>query len=169
MKEISLSQGKVALVDDDDYERVNQYKWHVRKFGNIFYASRNIRLRSCKEARETGLPERTIVLMHRFIMNTPDDKDVDHINHGGTDNRKENLRECTPSQNGGNRLLQNGTSKYKGICWDRATDKWMARIRYKQKQIYLGRFINELEAARTYDKKAGELFGEFAYLNFPNE
>jgi len=97
---------------------------------------------------------------------------VDHINHNGLDNRRENLRIATPSQNHGNIKKQRGvyTSIYKGVCFEsRYKLKWLASIKVGGVQMYIGRYPTEEEAARAYDKKAKELFGEFAYLNFPDE
>ena len=168
MREILLTRGQVALVDDEDYERVNQYKWYAMKHRKTFCAVRSETLRSRKEARETGLPRRRAVLMHRFIMDAPDNVMVDHMNHNGSDSRKENLRFCTASQNNMNQISCRGeTSKYKGVCWFKQTKKWMAGIRYGGKGQYLGLFTNEIDAAKAYDKKAIELFGEFALINFP--
>ncbi len=170
MKEIPLTKGYVALVDDEDYERVNQYKWYVQRDGYNYYAVRNITIRSRKETRETGLPRQTLIYMHRFILDAPNDKDVDHRDHNGLDNRKKsNLRFCTKNQNMGNLLSESGVSKYKGVTWHNENKKWVARIGYEGKRIHLGCFSDEIEAAKTYDARARELFGEFAYLNFPRE
>ncbi len=167
MKEILLTQGYVALVDDEDYERVNQFKWYALKWKNTFTAVRHKTILSRPDAKETGLPRQKLIYMHRFIMEAPDDKDVDHVNHNGLDNQKHNLRICTTTQNLGNQLPQHGkTSKYKGVYWHGATRKWMARIQYKREQIYLGLFAEEGKAAKAYDSKAKELFGEFAHTNF---
>lgn len=167
MKEIQLTQGKVALVDDEDYERVNQFKWYAQKHGNgTFRAVRNETLRSRKDARETGLPIHKTILMHRFILNVPDSMDIDHVNHNTLDNQKDNLRICTHSQNTMNQLLQGGTSsKYKGVCWNKQRKKWIVYIKCEGKRTNLGYFTDELEATKAYNAKAGDLHGEFAYLN----
>ena len=96
-------------------------------------------------------------------------KQIDHINRNPSDNRIENLRECTQSQNCMNsRKKRKGfSSKYKGVCWYKPSKKWQAVIQLNKKQIYLGRFDTKIEAAKVYDEKAIELFGEFAKLNFP--
>lgn len=102
--------------------------------------------------------------LHRFLM--PGAKFVDHINGNPTDNRKENLRECTLSQNQGNRKLnENNTSGYKGVRWHKAAKKWQARINYKNAEIYLGLFKTAELAALAYNTEALKLFGEFAKLN----
>lgn len=161
MKHIPLTQGKVAIVDDADYEWLNQWKWcAVKKKSGIFYASR-------------GQGKATIA-MHRQILNIPEGAQADHRNHDGLDNRKCNLRLCTPAENQWNQKPRKGISKYKGVCLLRGKthkgkqykDKWRAYIKKNQKTRWLGCFQNEIDAAEAYDKAAKELFGEFAYTNF---
>jgi hypothetical protein len=106
--------------------------------------------------------------MHRYIMKVPKGLVCDHINHNGLDNRKSNLRICTRQQNTYNQRSQKGgSSKYKGVDWNKRQKKWRARIYYKRKFYYLGYFDNEVDAAKSYDKKAKEFFKEFACPNFP--
>ena len=156
MKTIELTQGKVALVDDEDYEHLNQWKWYAHSSGNTFYAIRNITVGKGKQAT---------LYMHRVIMNTPDGMETDHINGDGLDNRKSNLRVCTVSQNCANRRAR-GTSKYLGVSWHSGNRYWQVRIRKDGFEHYLGNFVSEEDAARAYDAKAKELHGEFAKLNF---
>ena len=159
MKEIQLTQGKVALVDDEDFECLSRFKWHAHKDHRIFYAVRDIKLLSKKW---------TAITMHRQILNLKygDKEQADHINHDGLDNRKCNLRIVTNWQNQMNKCsYRNSSSKYKGVCWHKSHKKWMAQIRLNNKLIYLGYFNDEKEAARAYNIKAQELFGEYAYLN----
>lgn len=159
MKEIQLTQSKVALVDDEDFEYLNQFKWHARKCGNSFYARKNI---GTIENANRGTH-----LMHRIIMNATDPQIcVDHKDGNGLNNQKSNLRICNHQQNNMNqRHIQNGSSIYKGVCWHKEAKKWVSNIHFN-KMIYLGLFDNETEAAKAYDQKAIELFGEFARLNF---
>jgi hypothetical protein len=160
MKEISLSQNKVALVDDEDYDFLSQWKWQVTegKTGK-FYAVRM----QCIPKSEI----RKRIFMHRLIMKAPDNIDVDHKKGNGLNNQKENLRLATKSQNAANRKKpKNNTSGFKGVSWDRARNKWLACIRFNYKNIHLGRFIDRIDAVKSYDKKAKELFGEFAQTNF---
>lgn len=153
---IPLTQGLYALVDGKDYDWLMQRKWWAVKGGRSYYAVRQV-----GEKRKT-------IWMHREILNTPQGSFTDHINHNGLDNRKQNLRICTHSQNLRNqKLQQERTSKYKGVSWQKNCTMWVAFIGYKGKKIYLGAFDNEIEAAKKYDQKAKELFGEFAYTNFP--
>jgi hypothetical protein len=159
MKEIELSKGKVALVDDEDFEYLNQWKWSVLKGHNTFYAYRkqSIDGRVCQ------------IYMHRFIMKPPDQLDVDHIDSDGLNNQRLNLRLATKQQNQGNRRkITNGHSKYKGVTLKRGK-KWLAQIGINSRMTHLGYFDNEIDAAKAYDRKAKELFGEFAKLNFPEE
>jgi len=154
MKEIKLTQGKVALVDDEDYEELNQYKWYAQKGGNAFYAAR------------TALPSRSQIRMHRVIKKSPDDKEIDHRNHNGLDNRKENLRICTRSQNQYNqKLSKNSTSGHKGVSWKQQNKKWQAHITINGIRKYLGYYTAKEKARLAYNKAAKELFGEFALLN----
>ena len=105
--------------------------------------------------------------MHRLILKAEKGQVCDHINHNGLDNRRKNLRLCTNSQNFGNqRKRPNKSSIYKGVCFYKRDSKWQVGIECNYKKYYLGRFDNEIEAAKVYDKKAAELFGEFAYTNF---
>jgi len=158
IKRIPLTQGYYALVDADDYEQLSQYKWHVKVKSSGPYAYRT---RGRKQ-----------IPMHRQILNAPPGLYCDHINHNGLDNRRCNLRLCTPQQNSFNRrpLLRKAscrkrTSKYKGVHWDRQKRKWRAMIRHNGRLIHIGCFDNELDAVIAYDDYAIELFGEFAYLN----
>jgi len=149
MKEIPLTQGKVTLVDDDDFEYLNQWKWYC--------SSNNYALR--------GAPKH--IRMHRVIMRTPAGVFVDHINHNKLDNRKENLRNCTKAENCRNQLLfSSNTSGYKGVYFNKWNNKWMAQLRCFGEHRHLGYFSNPEDAARAYDKEAIKKFGEFALLNF---
>lgn len=154
MREISLTQGKVALVDDEDYEWLSAYKWCYTS--PIGYAVTKVRT-----------PEKQVsMLMHRLIMNAPTNLVTDHINHNKLDNRRENLRLCTRQENNRNMPMRsNNTSGYKGVYWHKARSKWQANIRHLGEEVYLGVFEDKHEAALAYNEKAAELFGEFASLN----
>ncbi len=159
MKKIKLTQGQYALVDDEDFKRVNQFRWFAfwEDDTKSFYAIRNIR-------KDNG--RRTIMRMHRYIMNCPKGKQTDHKNHNTLDNQKSNLRICTRQQNKMNRKNhKKSSSGYKGVYWNIPRNKWMAYIRHNGKLIYLGLYKNEIDAAMAYNKKAKELFRKFAYLN----
>ncbi len=158
VREIELSFGKTAIVDSEDFERLKDYKWCVvMRKGEPWYA-------------KTVSPEGRLISMHRLIMNAPRGMLVDHRDHNGLNNRKGNLRICTNAQNTHNRRpCKGGTSRHKGVHFDKQHKRFRAAIGHKSKRYNLGRFDNEDDAGRAYDKKARELFGQFAYLNFPNE
>lgn len=148
MKLIKLTQGKEAIVDDEDYEYLNKFKWYYHNRG---YACTYI--------------NKKLKLMHRVIIKSK--LDIDHINLNGLDNRKENLRPANKRQNMANsKKMQNKTSKYKGV-FKRKTRKtsWLATIKYNKKAIYLGSFKEEKDAARAYNEAAIKYFGEFARIN----
>ena len=153
MKEIKLTQGQVALVDDSDYESLNAFKWYAMKNGNVFYAVRNITVNG-KQIK---------ILMHCDILGG---KGIDHIDHNGTNNQRYNLRFATQSENNMNqRKRANTSSKFKGVTWDKKTGKWVAHIKINGKLKYLGLFKNEIDGAKAYNAKAIEHFGEFANIN----
>ena len=155
-KLIPLTRGKFAIVDAEDYESLDRYKWHANKGSRTYYA----------RSRKNG----KMIRMHRVITNAPKGLVVDHINHNGADNRKKNLRICTYAENSHNRRCgRRGSSKYKGVSRCKKKELFLACIRCDGKHYHLGRFKSEIAAAKAYDKKARELFGQFAYLNFPED
>lgn len=159
MKYIKLTRGKYAIVNDEDFEHLNKYKWYAHKSRDTYYAYRGDSLNGKK----------IVVAMHRQILGLSyqDGLETDHRNHNGLDNRRDNIRICTRHQNSLNQLAnKNTTSKYKGVSRDKNYKKWHAHIKIHQKSYYIGKFDNEIDAAKAYDIKAKELFGEFAYLNF---
>jgi len=159
MKEIPLTQGQVALIDDDMFDRISRFKWYAEKHPCGWYARATLPFVNGKWPT---------VLMHQLIMGMPDSF-VDHINHNGIDNRIENLRLATCRQNGMNRRKQKGTSSiYKGVCWHKKYEKWESLIKLPNGQReHLGMFDKEHEnmAAFAYDLAAMEHYGEFAKLN----
>lgn len=152
---IPLTKGMFAKVDEADYEWLSQWPWH---FANR-YALRP----------EPGTKVGSHAAMHREIMQTPKGMDTDHINGDKLDNRRANLRVCTRQQNHRNlRSRPGSSSQFLGVTWDRRRKNWVAHISMSRKTHHLGAFTSEEEAARARDAKARELFGEFAYLNFPD-
>lgn len=150
MAQIPLNDGSYAIVDDDDYERLAQYRWTNTQG----YATRDV--------------DRKRVFMHRLVLVTSDGTEPDHINRNPLDNRKSNLRAVTRTQNSMNRgAVANTSSRFKGVSWNRAANKWSAQIRCNYRSIYLGLFRDEIVAALAYDIAAYLLFGEYAFLNFP--
>jgi len=158
MREIPLTQGKVAIVDDKDYAELSKYKWYAKRKGRIWYVARYVGKR----------PHRKYMYMHRQILNPPPGLQCDHINSNGLDNRRCNLRLCTNSQNSMNQRSRDGTSEFKGVHWHKRKKKWEAEIMHNEKHFHVGSFVNEEDAARAYDAAAREHFGEFAWLNFPD-
>jgi hypothetical protein len=137
MTEIFLTKGKVAIVDADDFEYLNQWKW---LFDGKGYAVRH-------EPRQKG-KHRGWIYMHRLINNTPSDLETDHINHNRLDNRKSNLRAITHQKNLFNsKIAKNNTSGCKGVT--KAKGKWQAQIVINQKNIYLGYYYDIEEAIRA--------------------
>lgn len=156
-EEIPLTKGFVALVDDDDYERViTAGKWHTHINGRTAYAEHNIQ-------RPSGV--RSKITLHTFLTGWPM---VDHRNGDGLDNRRANLRPATVAENARNsRVRSSNSSGFHGVGYYKRYGKWSARIRVFGRRIELGYFLTPEEAGRAYDAAAREHFGEFAALNFP--
>lgn len=156
MKEIKLTQGKTALVDDADYDFVNQWKWCAHRNQQRWYAERG----------EYSTGKCVMIKMHRLLMNTPIGIVVDHIDGNGLNCQRSNMRNCTNKQNLANRASsKNSSSKYLGVFYHSHRKRWAAALRKDKKKIYLGYFINENDAALAYNKAAIIHHGEFANLN----
>lgn len=156
MKTIPLTQGKFAIVDDEIYDFINQWKWLAILRPNTFYVSRRIL------AGEYGYHRNGQIWMHRVINKTPVGLVTDHVNGDGLDNRKVNLRTATSSQNGGNRKPnQIAKSRHKGVSWNTRYQRWRVDIKVGEKRTYLGLFHDEDEAAAIYNAASERLFGEF--------
>lgn len=157
MKEIQLTQGKVALVDDEDYARVVAFNWYAKEPWNClgWYAARN---------ETIGIKQQRTIYLHAFILNFPDCAFIDHINRDTLDDQKHNLRIATTVQSAANRELPVGVSGYRGVT--RSGLYWIARIAINGNRIYLGTFDTPEEAATAYDVAALQHHGEFAVLNF---
>lgn len=146
-------QGHSALVNDSDYETLNNYTWHL---GNNGYVKTFV----------GGRKNLKCLLMHRLIMNPPDDHEVDHISGDPLDNRRENLRIVTRSQNARNlRRHKQFSSRFKGVGWNARRSIWEVKLTLNGRSIYSGQFTSELEAAHAYNAAAIKHFGEFASLN----
>ncbi len=161
MIRIPLTQNKYALIDDEDYPLVSQYKWWAHRAGRRWYAVSAWRDVEAKRQRPLN--------MHRLIMDAQPGQEVDHKEHyeDYIDNRKSNLRLCTRAENSHNfrKTLKLTSSQYKGVCWDKCFKKWGVQICVNGKINWVGYFTNEDEAARAYNTVALMYHGEFARLN----
>jgi len=158
MKYIHLTKGQNAMVDDQDYEYINQWKWLCSSHG---YA---VRVEYLGGGRKNT--KRQTIKMHRLIMDTPIDMETDHINGDRLDNRKENLRIVTRTENQHNRKLNsNNTSGYKGVHLYKPTNRWVARITVNSRLLLLGYFEEIKEAALAYNEAAKKYHGKYAKLN----
>jgi len=160
MKKIKLTQQKYAIVDDDDFSRLNKFKWCLHKSLNTDYVIRSIRLKGVIRKTKS-------ILMHRVVLGLSDPKVmVDHINHNGLDNRKSNLRICNSMLNNRNALRRkDNSSGFKGVGWHKGLKKWVARITVGGKKISLGVFSDSKTAGKAYDVATKKLFGDFALPN----
>lgn len=153
-KEIPLTRGLVAIVDEQDYELLSTTLWHATRGSSLrtFYAAAYI--------------DSKYVRMHRLIIPVRDGFVVDHVDGNGLNNTRKNLRVATLSQNMFNRsAATKARSRFKGVTHHKNGGGWQAEIRANRRKYYLGFFKNELDAARAYDAAARELHGEFARVN----
>ncbi len=157
-RKIKLTQGQYAIVDPEDYEYLNLFKWFANRSRDSFYARRVIYING----------KIKVIHMHRLIMNYDGELVVDHENRNTLDNRKANLRIATAGENRANstREIDSKSSKYRGVSRKKGHKKWLAAIGYRGKHIHLGYFENEIEAAKAYDEAAKKYYGEYAVLNF---
>lgn len=160
MKQIPLTQGQFAIVDDQDYDYLMQWKWCAAycKRGKRFYALRTYKV----DGKQLSIG------MHRQLIGVVDKSiKVDHIDHDGLNNTRKNLRTTSHSQNMANRRpKQNGTSEFLGVYKIKDKNTWIAQITKNNKRIKLGSYKNEVDAAKAYDNAAIEMHGEFANVNF---
>jgi len=156
MKRIKLTQNKYALLDDSDFQELNNHKWYTIKHGNTFYAVRQSKRINGKQKR---------IFMHRIIAGTPNGKETDHVDCDGLNNQRRNLRVCTRSENEMNKgLTKLNTSGFKGVSWFKTSKKWGARIYYNGKNKHLGLFKTKLEAYNVYCKASKIYHREFSRI-----
>lgn len=175
MKLVPLSNGRHAMVDDEDYELVIKHRWRYLHSKGREYATTRINVRGVKEPpplvgnRPSGRPriigsKRVTVQMHRMIL--PHNMEhTDHADGNGLNNQKHNLRPCTRVQNAQNRKLQMHSSRFKGVHFNKKQGKFQSYIRINKKLVHLGTFESDIEAANAYDRSATIYFGEFAATN----
>jgi len=158
--EIPLTQNKVALIDDEDYEKIKPFKWCASYEGRTgrWYAVSRVSMGR-------------VIRMHRLILDAEGTNlEVDHKDNDGLNNQRNNIRLATRGQNNANRVKGAGfSSEFKGVYWDDSKHKWAAQICVDYQKKTLGRFSSEVEAAKAYDEAALEAWGEFAKVNFPEE
>ena len=156
MKTIQLTQGFVALVDDEDFSETSKYEWSVNGRG---YAQRN-------QQQPDGAWRP--VLLHRELLGLGPKEQADHANGNRLDCRRSNIRRATNAQNNANRAKKPGCSScFKGVSWYKQSGKWRACIKTGGRNRALGHFVREDHAAYAYDLAAVQTFGEFAFTNFP--
>ena len=156
---VRLTQGKFALVDEENYELLNKYNWCANKHCNTYYA------RKSPNEFSRAINDKKI-MMHQIVLCVYDGTFIDHINHDGLDNRKCNLRKCTHSENMANiKSIAESSSIYKGVCWYKKKEKWCGYIRVNKKLIHLGYFETQELAAEEYNKAALLYFKDRASLN----
>ena len=164
MKKIDISTPKhpncYAIVDSVDYGDVIRFSWTLHMNHGMLYVRCKMNM-----GRISGRTQNCEMQLHRYLLRPPRNMDVDHLNHNGLDCRRSNIRICTTAQNICNQLPRGGSSKYKGVSWHKQGKSWVAGIKSNGKRQHLGCFSDELEAAKAYDEKALELFGEFALTN----
>lgn len=158
MKEIPLTMGKVALIDDEDYFWVSRHNWHYakkKKDGKLGYAKRARKVKG----------KTSFVRLHRAIIAAPIHLQVDHIDGNPLNNQKSNLRLCTNKNNSTNSDTKRGKSGFKGVSWHKGMGGWRVRVRKDNKELQVGYFKCPIEAAKAYDAAAIEQYGEYARTN----
>ncbi len=161
-RRIKLTQGKYTIVNVEDFEQLNQYKWH---YSLCDYAKRTVYKTDDKGRKQVD------IYMHKTVCPAPEGMIVDHINRNKLDNRSVNLRPATRKQNSWNRKFkkENKKTRYNGISWRKDMGKWRVRLTVNGRRESFGYYANETEAAKAYDRVAKKYRGEYACLNFPKK
>lgn len=154
---LERSDGTVlpCYIDTSVFGLVRGFRWYAQRHRNTFYAATNVRKPDGTQMK---------LYLHRLLL--PDAKEIDHRDGNGLNNRRANLRAATSSQNKANKVKRGNTSSvFKGVSWHKRGKKWQTQIKSNGKNIHLGYFVSELDAARAYNKAALKHFKEFARLN----
>jgi len=158
MKEIILTQGMVAVVDNDVYESLCREKWYAQRVKNGWYAVTH--RKNLHDGRKIA------VLMHREILNAKSGQQIDHADRNGLNNQVSNLRICSQSENNANQSLRkNNTSGFKGVYWCGSARKWISKINQNGKRTIIGYFSDKMDAAKAYDNAALQHYDKFALTN----
>jgi hypothetical protein len=152
MKQIQISKGLYTVVDDEDFERLNHFKWYAKPNFKTVYAERNIRFLNGEQRQKK-------MLMHHDILTLPNGMQTDHIDGNGLNNQKSNLRLVTNRENSQNKHTKK-SSRFPGVCWYKDSKKWVSRININGVKKYLGLFVSEEEAAIAYRVAERVLCGE---------
>lgn len=153
---VPLTQGLVAVIDRIDGGLVGRLCWRASIDRRSRYAIADI---------VKGNGRKSVIGMHRLILSTPSGVQVDHVDGDGLNNRRSNIRICSPSQNHQNLRVSGGTSRFKGVGWCRQKRRWRAQIKQDGHSFHCGYFASEIDAAKAYNVAASKRFGEFACLN----
>lgn len=170
MVKVFRPDGHVIKFDVEDWRFFFEHRWQIftsgTKNNKTHYAVSHVR----RGPWFNGSRKPVKIRLHRLIMCAPGGVFVDHVNNNGLDNRKENLRPCTIQQNARNSRAASGSSRFKGVSWNKQYKMWSVQIKVAtQKRLYVGRFHSEIEAAEAYDRMALKHFSDFAHLNFPQK
>lgn len=158
MKTLTTKCGATVLVDDEDYPRLSQYKWRRCRGGYVR-----------TQIWDPVVKKPVYRPLHRLVMNAQPGQYVDHRDRDKLNNTRANLRFCTIQGNSANTGKRRGTSRYRGVTWNRSVNKWQASAQVGPTKFYLGVYTDEAEAGRAYDAAALVAWGEFASLNFPTQ
>jgi hypothetical protein len=159
LRAIQLTQGKVAIVDAEDYGLLSKFKWHAHERGRTWYARR-------AASNKTIFMHRAILEYHSYDLTSGE---VDHINGDGLDNRKSNLQVISHAENiRKSRVQINNKSGFRGVSWHKGDRRWQVVIEVDNIKKYIGSFRTKIAAALAYDQAAKKYFGKFANLNLPN-
>lgn len=167
---IPLNHGYVAVVDEADYEQFAQYRWHVTGLSGERARKHHYAARAVYHKRPDGTRKQQLLLMHRELMQARPDENIDHVDGDGLNNCRGNLRVATPRQNMQNMQVgRHAFSRFKGVGKSSSGKKFRVRIKVGGKDKFLGDFVGEDLAAKTYDRAALYYYGIFACTNFPRQ